>query len=185
MQRIFVIVILVLLFMGILLTFNQLRDRELDRSTDTNASLSGQLDQLPRQTASINYTELNLYVTTNSTQVTKGLSDTTELPAGTGMLFYLPHQNQLNFWMRDMNYPIDMLWLDSNRHVVHIEPRVSPDTYPRNFSNPIGKPAEYVLELNSGDADQFDISIGDKLNLHEPVLDYLRASAPTASDTER
>ena len=153
------------------------------RETATNQN-HGQLEQLPRQASSIGEARLSLYVATNSAQTTKGLSDSAELPAGTGMLFYLPSRSRLGFWMKDMNYPIDMLWLDSRRQVVHLEPSVSPDTYPQSFSNPVDKPAEYVLELNNGDVERYGISLGDELKLHEPILDHLPASTPSASDTD-
>lgn len=131
------------------------------------------LDALPRQSATLAQTDLRLYVATNPEQTTKGLSDTAELPDGHGMLFYIPNRHQLRFWMKDMHYPIDMLWLDHDRRVIHIESNVSPDTYPRQFANPSGTDAHYVLELNSGDASRHNVNLGDQLHYTGGVLDYL------------
>ena len=77
-----------------------------------------------------------------------GLSYRTELPGGIdGMLFTYSKPGPQSIWMKDMNFSIDILWLDENFKIVHKEGDVSPDTFPESFSSPI--PASYVLELPS------------------------------------
>ena len=75
-----------------------------------------------------------------------GLSNRTNLPEGIdGMLFIFPKSDTHGIWMKDMNFNIDILWLDDNFNVVDQRLNVSPDTYPESFTP--SAPALYVLEL--------------------------------------
>jgi uncharacterized membrane protein (UPF0127 family) len=65
--------------------------------------------------------------------------------------------------MKDMNYPIDIIWLDESFNVVHMEKVVKPDTYPNTFK-PLKK-SMYVLELRSGSIDRLNINLGDYINI--------------------
>ena len=91
---------------------------------------------------------------------TQGLSGRHELAPGTGMLFVFDRPDTYGFWMPDMYFSIDILWLDVNKRVVHIEPDVSPESYPESFSPPA--PALYVLEVPSGWSREHGISVGDR-----------------------
>ncbi|HKM77761.1 MAG TPA: DUF192 domain-containing protein [Candidatus Bathyarchaeia archaeon] len=80
----------------------------------------------------------------------KGLSDRPSLPDDHGMLFVFDQQDYWGFWMIDMRFHLDIIWFDSNRQVVFIEPNLSPCT-PQNC--PVFTPnakALYVLEVNTG-----------------------------------
>lgn len=91
-----------------------------------------------------------------------GLSNRTSLGANSGMLFIFPVQGSYMFWMKDMHFPIDIVWINVDRKVVGIDSNISPDTYPEAFNSP-GK-VQFVLELNAGDAERFGIKEGTSLN---------------------
>jgi len=99
-------------------------------------------------------------------KATQGLSDRTSLPIGTGMLFVFPAPAPEYMWMKDMNFALDMVWLDQNKTVVYAVPNISPDTYKRNppeiFFSPTN--ALYVIELPAGDISRLGITLGAKLN---------------------
>lgn len=78
-----------------------------------------------------------------------GLGDRIGMARGHGMLFQYANQGMRCFWMKDMHFPLDMIWLNAQNQVVKIEPNVSPDTYPRSFC---ASPAQNVIELNAGEA---------------------------------
>jgi uncharacterized protein len=78
----------------------------------------------------------------------QGLSDRPQLPADRGMLFVYPEAGYPNIWMKDMNFAIDILWLDDNWQIVHQERGVSPSSFPQTFKPKA--PARYVLELRGG-----------------------------------
>jgi uncharacterized membrane protein (UPF0127 family) len=88
-----------------------------------------------------------------------GLSNRVDIPPDRGMLFtYDAAAADRCFWMKDMNFPIDIIWLDAKKRVVHIEAEVSPDTYPKTFC-PDG-PAQYVVELHPGTAGRNGLTKG-------------------------
>jgi uncharacterized membrane protein (UPF0127 family) len=43
-----------------------------------------------------------------------------------GMLFYLEEPRKGSFWMKNMHFPIDIIWLDENFSIVHIEEELQP-----------------------------------------------------------
>jgi uncharacterized membrane protein (UPF0127 family) len=91
-----------------------------------------------------------------------GLSGRTSLSDREGMLFEFDSVDTENcFWMKDMQFSIDMVWMDDNREVVTVTSNVSPDTYPERFCP--DKPAKYGLEIASGRAESLEITPGSKL----------------------
>ena len=89
-----------------------------------------------------------------------GLSGRAGLADGEGMLFVFPEDGPHAFWMKDMRFPIDIVWLSHEWEVVDITSHVSPDTYPTAFSPQT--PARYVLELPAGFIEEHAIEIGDE-----------------------
>lgn len=88
-----------------------------------------------------------------------GLSGRDGLLRTQGLLFIFKKEGYYPFWMKDMLFPIDMIWIDANKKIVHIEHNVSPDTYPRSFASP--QLATYVLETAAGIAKEKGIKVGD------------------------
>lgn len=88
----------------------------------------------------------------------QGLSGTKELGEGEGMLFLFPEPNRYGFWMKEMNYPIDIVWMDGDKRAVHIEKCVSPKTYPTVLTP--STPAQYVLEVPCGWAERSGVQNG-------------------------
>ncbi len=95
----------------------------------------------------------------------QGLSGTPSLKSDEGMLFVFPEEGMYAFWMKDMLFSIDILWISARGEVVHIEKGVSPDTYPTSFTSNV--PAQYVLEVPAGFATTHGIKIGDYATLPE------------------
>ncbi len=89
----------------------------------------------------------------------RGLSGHKPLTPDEGMLFVFPKAGNYGFWMKDMTFPLDIIWFDQNFHVTHIEKALSPDTYPKTFYPNAN--SEYVLEVNAGQAATVDLKIGD------------------------
>lgn len=90
----------------------------------------------------------------------QGLSDRAELKAGEGMLFVFEEPDYYPFHMRNMNFALDLIWMDESFEVVDITRRAHPDTYPSSFTPSV--PAQYVLEVPAGFAREYDITEGDQ-----------------------
>ncbi|MCC7436496.1 DUF192 domain-containing protein [Candidatus Nomurabacteria bacterium] len=78
----------------------------------------------------------------------KGLSGTTSLPQDAGKLFIFNTEGDYGFWMKDMAYSLDIVWIDKNFQIIDITENISPNTYPEVFYP--SQKAQYVLELNAG-----------------------------------
>ncbi len=92
---------------------------------------------------------------------TQGLSGRASLAENSGMLFVFPASFKYGFWMKDMNFPLDMVWIRDGK-VVGVTADVPP---PSGFlSLPSYFPPEAVdevLEINAGTAAKLDIKAGD------------------------
>ena len=89
---------------------------------------------------------------------TQGLSGTTYLSEAEGMLFVYDAPTIPRFWMKDMNYPIDIIWISAEKKVIGFEEAVHPDTFPATFSP--DTPVQYVLEVHSGFTRRANVDVG-------------------------
>lgn len=108
---------------------------------------------------------LNVELALTAEQRSLGLSNREVLAENTGMLFVFPTPGKYFFWMKDMNFPIDMIWFDENRKIIYIEKNVQPDSFPKLFGE--DKNSLYVLEINSGFAEKHDLKVGDEFSFIE------------------
>jgi uncharacterized protein len=113
--------------------------------------------------ARVGASELRLYVPESECQRQIGLGNFERLTHDKGMLFVFPEDGRYGFWMKNMDISIDILWLAKDGTVLHIEPNVSPLSYPTTYVSPV--PARYVLELASGAAERMDIHRGSVIVL--------------------
>jgi hypothetical protein len=98
-------------------------------------------------------------------ELRKGLSDRPYLAPRNGMLFIFSKASIQSMWMPSMNFPLDIVWLDSNKKVIKIEENVQPCFQNKNcMSYSSIYPALYAIELNAGDASRIGLSVGLKLS---------------------
>ena len=107
-------------------------------------------------------------LTTAKTQEARaqGLSDRDKMPAD-GMIFLFDTPQPLTFWMKNMRFPIDIIWINGNKIVAitknaRPEPEISDENLKRYFS---GYYANTVIELNAGDCDKYKIKAGNVLEI--------------------
>jgi uncharacterized membrane protein (UPF0127 family) len=112
-------------------------------------------------TISVDSTTLYLLIADNEPAREKGLGGLAALHPDQGMLFVFDESDFYPFWMKDMQFPIDMIWLDEDYHIVHIEKNISPDSYPTEYVS--REKAKYVLEVNAGFAEIHSLKYGDIL----------------------
>lgn len=87
----------------------------------------------------------------------QGLSGRSSLPGNHVMLFVFDDDARRCFWMKDMKFAIDIVWLDASKKVVAIEHAVQPDSYPAQFCH---DNARYVAEFAAGTAQKHGITLG-------------------------
>jgi len=104
---------------------------------------------------------ITVAIADNENKQEVGLGGLDSMPEDSGMLFSFSNSDYRDFWMKDMKFQLDIIWLDENAVITHISKNLSPDTYPKIFSSP--KPSLYVLEVNAGFTDKYGIKIGDRV----------------------
>ena len=110
---------------------------------------------------SLNIRNITIAVEIADTPVSRkqGLSGRNALGYNQGMLFVYGEPGNYSFWMKDMKFPIDIIWIGKDKRIVDITKNISPETFPETFKSAI--PAQYVLELNAGWADNNFIRVDD------------------------
>lgn len=103
----------------------------------------------------------NLQIASTGKAREQGLSGRRSLVRNAGMLFVFSQPGGKCFWMRGMNFPLDIIWLSGDKKVAHIQANVSPNTYPHQFCP--SQPAQYVIELHAGAARAAGLRLGQTL----------------------
>ncbi|ELY57039.1 DUF192 domain-containing protein [Natronolimnohabitans innermongolicus] len=94
-----------------------------------------------------------------------GLSDHDDLPEGEGMLFVHSSEGERTYVMRDMDFDIDIVFVDADREITTIEHARAPE--PDEDGNDLehtGR-AQYVLEVPRGYANETGMRVGDELEI--------------------
>lgn len=110
-------------------------------------------------TVKIGETVINVQVASTDQEREQGLSGKESLADGQGLLFIFENEGYYGFWMKDMNFSIDIAWLDKNKKIIYIADNVSPASYPDTFYPT--SPSLYVLEVPAGFLEKMKIEIGD------------------------
>ncbi len=123
-----------------------------------------------------NQTIIAEVVRTNADR-TRGLGGRAGIGINDGMLFLFERQGDYGFWMKDMHFPIDIVWIASSR-VVRVDTNVPA---PSNVNVPDDSlpvyhppaPVDMVLELHAGRAAILGLKTGDALSI-KPLLPHSR-----------
>ncbi len=104
--------------------------------------------------------QLQIVSTTAAQRV--GLSGRATMPEDAGMLFVFDKPVAECFWMKDMQFPLDIIWMNAQKQVVYVKQNLAPSTYPATFCP--SKPAMFAIELRAGEVAKRHIVVGQKLN---------------------
>lgn len=140
----------------------------------------------------INGASLLVEVAASSDLRRLGLSGRDGLGENSGMLFVFDREDIYDFWMKDMKFPLDIIWIKNNK-VADLEENVpSPLAGAPDASLPVYKPeapADLVLEVKAGFAGKNQIKIGDEVKILSSFLETRKQSgraslaAPFPSDS--
>jgi hypothetical protein len=110
--------------------------------------------------------DIRVELALNKEMQEKGLSGRNSLIPGEGMLFVFEKPGRYPFWMKEMNFPIDIIWLASFEDggekkikVAHIEKNAIPESFPKTFGPDAD--SQYILEVPAGFAEKNNLQIGD------------------------
>lgn len=100
----------------------------------------------------------------------EGLMFREHLPKDRGMLFTFGQAQLWTFWMKNTKIPLDIIWMNDKKQVIHIAHKVpictrTDDSCPQYQPNDA---AFYVLELGGGEAERLKLEKGSKLQFRTP-----------------
>lgn len=162
MKKIALITIVVVLFAVLVFVVARNSPQTLQTSSISNETLpiSATIITPTREKISVRIAD-----DTNERQL--GLSYFKSLPPDQGMLFLFDKLGNYPFWMKDMNFAIDIIWLKrvslNSFEVVYVAPNIDPSTYPQTIDPK--READAVLEVGVGRAKNFGIVEGVLLKM--------------------
>ncbi len=109
----------------------------------------------------LNGHELRVEVVSSSDELEKGLGERADICANCGMLFEFQVPGKYSFWMKGMQFPLDIVWIYQKK-IVHIEKNI-PFSY--NGTLMPEENADMVLEVNAGMLDKLQTKIGDMVTI--------------------
>ncbi len=95
---------------------------------------------------------------------TQGLMFRDHLADNRGMFFIFRREEPRSFWMRNTRIPLDIIYLDRDLRVVSISANTPPCRTRQCPSYPSRGPAQYVLEINAGQAEALELKRGETIN---------------------
>lgn len=99
-------------------------------------------------------------------QQSAGLSNRSSIISNTGMLFPFNPPSEPYFWMREMKFPLDIVWISNNKIVSITHNAPPPKDGQDNSTLPMYQASgaiDNVLEINAGQASGF--KIGDNVTI--------------------
>lgn len=118
----------------------------------------------PSQYVKINKKILEIELADTFEKQVKGLSGHEKLSDNQSMLFKFNNKRVQNFWMKDMLFPLDIIWIDGNK-IVKIDKNLPPEgNIPKNIYTS-SVPVNYVLEITGGVSDKCGFKVGDKVTI--------------------
>lgn len=106
--------------------------------------------------------KINIQIAENDAEWYQGLSDRDNLCSECGMYFIFPAKDKLDFVMRNMNFPLDIIFIADDK-IINIAENLAPEgTRPRNIYSSNEK-ANRVLEVNAGYCNKYGIKAGDSV----------------------
>jgi uncharacterized protein len=109
--------------------------------------------------------DLNADIPIISEQMSKGLAVKNQLKENEAMFFVFEKPGRYSFWMKDMKFPIDVFWLDSDGKVVYIKENMQPciSTIICILYTP-NTDSQYVLETVAGFTQRHNVSVGTNID---------------------
>jgi uncharacterized membrane protein (UPF0127 family) len=109
---------------------------------------------------------LDIEIADDDYKIQTGLMYRTQMEANQGMLFVFPDEDFRSFYMKNTKIPLDIIYIGANKTIVSVQKNAKPFD---ETSLPSEAPAKFVLEINGGLFDQWQLEVGDSIDFE--ILD--------------
>lgn len=103
---------------------------------------------------------LDIEIADNEFETQTGLMYRESMKANRGMLFIFPNEQPRSFYMKNTRFALDIIYLDTNKTIVSFQQNAQPFN---EGSLPSNAAAKYVLEVNAGLVETWNLEVGDKM----------------------
>ncbi len=110
---------------------------------------------------SINGEIFDVEVVRKQEDLALGLSGRSHIEDKNAMVFVFDKEDFWGIWMKDMNFPIDVVWLDKNKKIIFIKENLKPETFPEVFYPDLK--ALYVVEMSVDSVKKTKAKINDEV----------------------
>lgn len=104
--------------------------------------------------------QIDIEIADDEYQTQTGLMYRTSMEKNQGMLFVFPEEEPRSFYMKNTLIPLDIIYIDAKKEIVSFQKNAKPND---ETSLPSNVPTQYVLEVNAGLSDQWDLQVGDRI----------------------
>ena len=125
--------------------------------------MQGGQTKLPTETITANDASITVELATTPAEQEQGLSNRFSLSENHGMLFVYTGDVAPGFWMKEMRFSLDIIWINAQGLIVTIHSNLTPQTYPTAFY-PTAL-SRYVLEVPAGYAAKHNLMVGSKIQI--------------------
>ena len=123
-----------------------------------------QVPDIKKAIVAINDQDIKVSLASTPAEQYTGLSGSRSLCVTCGMLFVFPQKQIQQFVMRDMNYPLDIIWISDNK-IIKIDANLPPTGSNPEVIYSSELPVNYVLEVNSGYSDKYNLEVGSSIQI--------------------
>lgn len=143
--------------LGILTSCKNSESNQLNLTKEITFTKQGNLTLKKADNDSIVAT-LDIEIADNEYKTQTGLMYRSGMEENQAMLFVFPNEQRRSFYMKNTEFSIDIIYFDANKKLVNFHSKAEP--YNEN-SLPSTAPAKYVLEVNAGLAEKWNLEKGD------------------------
>jgi uncharacterized membrane protein (UPF0127 family) len=109
---------------------------------------------------------LDIEIADDDYKIQTGLMYRTQMETNQGMLFVFPDEDFRNFYMKNTKIPLDIIYVNANKTIVSVQKNAQPFD---ETSLPSEAPSKYVLEINGGLFDAWQLEVGNTIDFE--ILD--------------
>lgn len=134
-------------------------EKKIIKTTTVEFKKEGSLQILQQETDSL-LVRLDIEIADNEYETATGLMYRSSMEPEQGMLFVFEDVAMRSFYMKNTEFPLDIIFLDNEKRIASFQKNAQPYNE-TGLSSKV--PAKYVLEVNAGMADKWSLNVGDRI----------------------
>ncbi|MCX7548667.1 DUF192 domain-containing protein [Xanthomarina sp. F1114] len=135
-------------------------DKKIIKTTEVTFTKEGELTLFEAET-NTPISTIDIEIADNEYETQTGLMYRSSMKENRGMLFVFEDERPRSFYMKNTQFALDLIYLDTNKTIVSFQENAQPlneSSLPSNF------PAKYVLEVNAGLVAKWNLQVGDYMS---------------------